>query len=603
MRRRLFRPVALVTVVSLTTFGLVTALNAAPADATLITQSKTLYFVKDSPVPRLTYDRYGNSLRMPTCETFPGVTMDGNILAKAYIGSTSYIKLYFTYLTHYDENVAIAKNARPDFTCLQLAQFGRYSASYGGTLGSIKALNDSACATANATVANSWCRLVSWELDPKIGGVKDAKHTVYDSLDLGLNGLCRQPGYVRDPNTDQPYNPPHKTADGLPVYRGPASYEGWTDPGVTLQTENLDGSIDSGLLSAVNTAKNVFAVVGLVVKIGELLAGAISWSQFLQDVLSGVNGLSVSNPYLAVIAMVIETLVLIIFSAVIDGSADVKVGSFTMAGGAAPIDPGATRPDGSGQYGAYVGYGKVQNLTASNDYADWLSQQAAALYQSAPGTYPNPSASPANAIAMQKIIAGKIAKANDPLHDASIQKRGTYCVNKDSAGNVLPGQKVPWMSKVMESWNGEGATVSQIALDTMLRQWIHSMVPGFPTDHNFICTAAQGAALAAATRRSVVHAGADDPNNPLNDPWLKASLECHVGTIGQLITATWIPGGTDVQRDKPNFCMNRYPSITKHDGTWHFYVPDVWATLTDKDFHCGENEHFSQFFTLIEGFL
>jgi hypothetical protein len=48
--------------------------------------------------------------------------------------------------------------------------------------------------------------------------------------------------------------------------------------------------------------------------------------------------------------------------------------------------------------------------------------------------------------------------------------------------------------------------------------------------------------------------------------------------------------------------MNRYPSITKHDGKWHFYAPDFWATITNKDFHCGEDEHFREFFSLLQGF-
>ena len=56
--------------------------------------------------------------------------MDGEVLARAYITTESYVKLYFTFTTHYDENVAIAKNARADFSCLQLAQFAKYHDKY-----------------------------------------------------------------------------------------------------------------------------------------------------------------------------------------------------------------------------------------------------------------------------------------------------------------------------------------------------------------------------------------------------------------------------------------------------------------------------------------
>jgi hypothetical protein len=132
---------------------------------------------------------------------------------------------------------------------------------------------------------------------------------------------------------------------------------------------------------------------------------------------------------------------------------------------------------------------------------------------------------------------------------------------------------------------------------------VHNQIDEFG-DPKFICTGAQQGALAAAIRRTQVHAGADDPNDPTNDPWLRAGLECRIGTIGTLIRATWINGkGTEDKRNEANFCMNRYPSITKHDGRWHFYKPDpIWARFTDKDFHCGEDEHFRQFFSLIAGF-
>jgi hypothetical protein len=153
----------------------------------------------------------------------------------------------------------------------------------------------------------------------------------------------------------------------------------------------------------------------------------------------------------------------------------------------------------------------------------------------------------------------------------------------------------------MEKWPNAPATASQVALDYMLRQFVHNMVGG-TDDPKFICTAAQQAAEALATHRAAVHAGADDPTDPLNDPWLRAKLECQVGTIGQLINAIWIGKGTDDRPSQANYCMNRFPSITKTNGQFHFYQPNFWATVTDKDFHCGEDEHFRSFFDLIEGF-
>jgi hypothetical protein len=159
------------------------------------------------------------------------------------------------------------------------------------------------------------------------------------------------------------------------------------------------------------------------------------------------------------------------------------------------------------------------------------------------------------------------------------------------------------MSTVMERWDGS-PPATEVALDNMLRQFVHTQVGETTTEPKFICYSAQQNALATAVRRSAVHAGADDPNDPANDPWLRARLQCSVGTIGSLISSIWIEKGTDGRKGQPNFCMNRYPSITKQGGTFRYYEADpLWATFTDKDFHCGEDEHFRQFFSLIAGFL
>ncbi|HTL86944.1 MAG TPA: hypothetical protein VL856_17300 [Acidimicrobiia bacterium] len=599
MRRgRVRRHVSLATVITVVCAFLVG--SAPPAHAVLTTQSKILYDVSALNVPQFVYDKWGNSTHMPGCTHYPGVSMDGNVLAKAYITTSSYVKLYFTYGTHYDANVAIAKAARPDFSCFRLAQFEKYKDKYpNNDRATIQALNDSGCATPAATFWNSWCRLAAWELDPNIGGVKDPNHVVYKSLSLDLNTLCRQPTYVRDPNTDQPYNPPRKAPNGLPAYRGPARYVDFKDPGVTLGTQNFDGAVNAGVKSGLDS---LITTGGLAIELGRLISGSIGFDQFAQDILTAGVGLNMST--LGFWVQFIEFIVLAVFDLIIDArNAPVMVGDFTFAGGRADIDPGSQRPDGSGTYGQYVGYGKVQNLAASNDYANWLTQQAVALYNAHPGTYVNPALSAANAIYMQRVIANKIANNTDPLHAASIAKRGTYCVNKDSAGNVQVGKNVPWMATVMETWPGAPATVSEIALDYMLRQFAFNQLGVKDGDPKFICNAAQESALATATHRATVHAGADDPSDPFKDPWLRAALQCQVGTIGKLITSIWIGKGTDDGRSKPNFCMNRYPSITKHDGQWHFYAPDFWATVTDKDFHCGENEHFQSFFSLLVGFL
>src|ERR1041384_804310 len=127
----------------------------------------------------------------------------------------------------------------------------------------------------------------------------------------------------------------------------------------------------------------------------------------------------------------------------------------------------------------------------------------------------------------------------------------------------------------------------------MLRQFVHNQFGDKDTDPKFICAASQRSALSQSIQRSVPHAGADDPTDALKAPWLRAGLQCQVGTIGRLLTSIWInKSGTDDPRSQPNFCMNRSPSITKHDGTFHFYQPDFWASVAEKDFHCGDNEHF-----------
>jgi hypothetical protein len=599
MRRgRLRRHLSLAMVVTVVSAFLVS--SAPPAHAVLTTQTKILYNVDHLNVPQFIYDRWGNSTHVPGCTAYPGITMDGNVTAKAYITTSSYVKLYFTFGTHYDGNVAIAKAARPDLSCFQLAQFANYKDKYTNTdRATIQALNDSGCAVANATFWHSWCRLAKWELDPTLGGVKDPNHVVYQSLNLDLNTLCRQPTYLRDPATDQPYNPIRKAPNGLPAYRGPARYVDFSDPGVTLGTQNFDGAVNSGVKSGLDA---LIQTGGLAIELGRLISGTIGFDQFAQDIMTAGVGLNMST--LGFWVQVIEFIVLAVFDLIFDArNAPVTVGDFQFAGGKADIDPGSQRPDGSGTYGQYVGYGKVQNLVASNDYANWLIQQAIDLYNAHPGTYPNPSLSALNTIYMQRVIANKIATKSDPLHAASIAKRGTYCVNKDSAGNGLPGKNVPWMSTVMETWPGAPATASEIALDYMLRQFAFNQLGVKDGDPKFICIAAQQGALAAATRRATVHAGADDPSNPISDPWLRAALQCQVGTIGKLITSIWIGKGSDEGRNQPNFCMNRYPSITKHDGKFHFYAPDFWATVTGKDFHCGENEHFRSFFSLLEGFL
>jgi hypothetical protein len=384
-------------------------------------------------------------------------------------------------------------------------------------------------------------------------------------------------------------------------YRGPARYVGWHDPGVQLGTQDFDGAIDSGVYSALETIKTV---AGIIYMIYQLITDAtMTWSRFLGEILMSAAG--GNGSYIGLIAQVVILLITQILDFIIDAeNAPVTVGDFTLYGGKSSINPGDQRPDGSGTYGQAVGYGKVQNLSASDDYANWLIQQATALYNSNPSGYPNPALSPANAIYMQRQVASKIANKNDPLSAAALTKRGTYCVKKDPEGNPLPGKDVPWMSTVMETWPGAPWALSEIALDNMLRQWVHTMVGETNTEPKFICYAAQTNALAAATRRAVVHAGADDPTDLFSDPWVRAQYQCRVGTIGSLISSLWVEKGTDGPRYQPDFCRNRYPSITKHDGKFHYYEPDnFWATFTDKDFHCGEDEHFRQFFSLIAGFV
>jgi hypothetical protein len=594
--RRLF---SILTVVTIAFTALAT--SAPPAHAVLTTQDKLLYAVNGQPVPRFVYDKWGNSTRMAGCTTFPGITQDGEVLARAYITAGSYVKLYFTFTTHYNEKVAIAKAARPDFSCLQLAEFEKYATRYPNEdRSTIAALNDSGCKVANATFWHSWCRLAAWELDPAIGGVKDPQHLVYKSLNLDLNELCRQPEYVRDPATDQPYVPARKAPNGLPAFRGPAQWFSWHDPGVTLTTQDLEGAAVDGINSGLGS---FMTLIGGAFKVSQLLSGAIGWGQFLQDVMTSAAGFSM-NPATVWIQLV-KFVILQIFAAVIDADeAPVEVGDFTLNGGKSLIDPGAQRPDGSGKYGQAVGYGKVQNLAASNDYANWLLAQGTALYNSKPGTYPNPALSPSNAIQVQREVAKKIANKKDALSKAAKEKRGTYCVNKDAAGNPVPGKDVPWMSKVMETWSGASATVSEIALDYMLRTFVHNQFGGQDTDPKFICVGSQRSALSQSVRRATIHAGADDPSDVLKDPWLRAGLQCQVGTIGRLLSSIWIgKNGTDDRREQPNFCMNKYPSITKHDGTFHFYQPDFWANVTEKNFKCGNDAHFRTFFSLIQGFV
>ena len=412
MRRpaRLRRHVAQITVMALACATLVG--SAPPAHAVLATKDKLLYTTTGTPVPNLVYDKWGNSTRKAGCTTFPGVSMDGQVLARAYITTESYVKLYSDYATHYNEKVAIAKAARPDFSCLQLAQFVDYASKFANEdRATIQALKDSGCAVPNASFWHSWCRLAGWELDPTIGGVQDSSHLVYKSLNLDLNQLCRQPQYVRDPDTDQPYVPPRKADNGLPAYRGPARYAAWHDPGVTLATQNLDGSVNAGLKSGLDS---VITAGGFGAELAQLVAGKIGFDEFLQDIFSGATlGFSPTaggtGAILGMVVTILELIVMVIFDLVIDArNAPVKVGDFTFTGGRAAIDPNDTRP-GGGEYGQFVGYGKVQNLAASNDYANWLIDQATQLYTAHPTLYPNPALSAANAIQVQREVARKIA--------------------------------------------------------------------------------------------------------------------------------------------------------------------------------------------------
>src|SRR3954471_18542164 len=87
--------------------------QTAPAHAfDFFTDTKDLYAAPDgTPVPHFRYDPFGNADRPPSCPTYPGITMGGNIVADAHISTNTRVKLKFKLWTRYNEFVAIAKSA------------------------------------------------------------------------------------------------------------------------------------------------------------------------------------------------------------------------------------------------------------------------------------------------------------------------------------------------------------------------------------------------------------------------------------------------------------------------------------------------------------
>ncbi len=168
-----------------------------------------------TPVPRWTYDAFGNSFRMAGCASYPGLTMGGDITSTAYIDAHTEVKLRFKFWTRYNEAVAIAKSVEPNAPCPTLAAYENYRARFGDNQSVVRALQDSAC-TKPAHSGRLWCKLV----------VQDRQ---LRSLSLDLNERCRQPKFNKNP--DGTYV---RTPLGYPAFRGPFSYTGWHDQRIKI---------------------------------------------------------------------------------------------------------------------------------------------------------------------------------------------------------------------------------------------------------------------------------------------------------------------------------------------------------------------------------
>jgi hypothetical protein len=201
---------------ALTVALVATALPSVPAHAgELFSVVNHRLELKQEPVKRWSYDAFGNSVLMPGCATYPGVTQDADIWARTYIDGSTTVKLNFKMTTRYSEPVAVAKLARPDFTCGQLKQFDYYASKYGDEVGVVRALNESACRVA-ANASTLWCRLA-------------AQRISLPTLNLDLNERCRQPRFTNGGLTANLR---------LPSFRGPAVYQGWHNAHVVLSAKD-----------------------------------------------------------------------------------------------------------------------------------------------------------------------------------------------------------------------------------------------------------------------------------------------------------------------------------------------------------------------------
>ena len=177
-----------------------------------------------TPVPRWSYDNFGNSVRKAGCDTYPGLTMGGKVWASTYLDAHTEVKLKFKFWTRYNEAVAIAKAGNPNLTCAQLRVYESYLNKLGEGKGTVLALRDSSCALGGAP---RWCSLANAKPGMNL-------------LNLNINERCRTPDFNK--NADGTYR---RTPKGYPSYRGPVSYVGLSN--VNLKIDDKTDLIAAGI--------------------------------------------------------------------------------------------------------------------------------------------------------------------------------------------------------------------------------------------------------------------------------------------------------------------------------------------------------------------
>jgi hypothetical protein len=342
-------------------------------------------------------------------------------------------------------------------------------------------------------------------------------------LDLDLNERCRAPRFNLDAGGNQV-----RTPLGYPAYAGPYGYTGWHNTHILLDAKE-------DLIAQGRATNSIPAWANLFLP-----------SHFVLNAPTYVDDL--------------ETM-----------------------GGMAYINPSDVRPAGApaagSTYDQYVGMGKTQTITESENYIDAAIFLEAGLHSQHPNTVPDPTKNLAGAMLdiqnrMTTYPTGQVATLLNQVKDS-------YCTNTAD----------PWMWQTLERWPGDAMSVSQDAFDYMLRAWVDGEVAGHTGNaaiRNFPCYALQHGAINAA-----------DPTL-VPDLVTKASFFCQYGLIPLILKALHVDDPAD-----PNYCMNQYASVRQFNGKYYYYPPNGWAApgLLSMNLGCGKEEHLQHFFGLFKDLL